>query len=237
MGDMIMEKRISHGELIAEFLGSMFLVMAAVASMILFTEVFESPKHVAVLANAVAVAFVLCALIEIFGSISGAHFNPVITMVMIFERKVGALKAASFMLCQIAGGAAGTVLSHLMFFEVSGGLIFVSEIERGGHIYFGEIIGTFILVLAILALVKTKSNRIPIIVGLLVGGQLMSTSSTMFANPQVTIARMLTNSAAGIRPFDALIFIIMQFIGALLAYAVYKIIFLNESSKLSEKKG
>ena len=82
-----MRKQALWGEIIAEFLGSMFLVMAAVASMIMFAEVFEATKAIAVLANAIAVAFVLCALIEIFGSISGAHFNPVVTMVMLFKRR------------------------------------------------------------------------------------------------------------------------------------------------------
>jgi glycerol uptake facilitator-like aquaporin len=93
-----MNKQTTTGELFAEFFGSMFLVMAAISSMILFTSVFEANKGIAVLANAIAVAFVLCALIEIFGSISGAHFNPVVSMVMILEKKIGKSKAALFIL-------------------------------------------------------------------------------------------------------------------------------------------
>jgi len=230
-----MKNQISLGELLAEFIGSMFLVMAAVSPMILFVEVLETHIGVALIANALAVAFVLYALIEIFGNVSGAYFNPVVAIVMAFERKCGgmccisrrciALKTLLFIPIQIIGGVAGIVLTHLMFYGEVGGLLFVSDIVRNDYIYFGEIIGTFILVFAILALVKTKSSRIPLIIGLLVGGQIMATSSTMFANPQVTIARMFTNSIAGIRPFDGLIFIAMQLIGALLAYAVYKLIF------------
>lgn len=220
-----MNKRISSGKIAAEFLGSMFLVMAAVSSMILFTAVFDAPKSIAVLANAIAVAFVLCALIEIFSPISGAHFNPVVTMTMMFEMKIGKLKAALFVLLQLVGGIAGTVLSHLMFLDEIGALLSVSDTVRNEYVFFGEIFGTFILVLAILLLVKTGSNKISIVVGFLVGGQLMSTSSTMFANPQVTVARMLTNTAAGIRPIDGLVFIIMQIIGALLAYGVYRFMF------------
>ena len=220
-----MTKKASISELSAEFIGSMFLVMAAISSMILFTSVFESDKSVAVIANAISVAFVLCALIEIFAPVSGAHFNPVVTLIMAFEKNVSSVKAVLFILIQIVGGLTGTMLSRLMFLGNMGSVLAVSNTVRNDYIYLGEVFGTFILVFAILMLVKTKSNKIPITVGFLVGGQLMATSSTMFANPQVTIARMFTNSAAGIRPFDGFVFIVMQIIGALLAYFVYRLIF------------
>jgi len=223
------------GELFAEFLGSMFLVMAAVASMIMFAEVFETTKAVAVLANAIAVAFVLCALIEMFGSISGAHFNPVVTMVMLFEKKIDAIKAALFMLLQFLGGITGTALSRLMFLDDVGSILAVSDNVRNEYVFFGEIFGTFILVLAILLLIKAGSNKISFIVGLLVGGQLMSTSSTMFANPQVTVARIFTDTTSGIRPIDGLIFIAMQIIGALLAYVIYRFVFANKTYGTEEK--
>ena len=230
-----MRKQSLWGELVAEFLGSMFLVMAAVASMIMFTEVFRATKAVAVLANAIAVAFVLCALIEMFGPISGAHFNPVVTMVMLFEKKIGAVKAALFILFQFAGGITGTALSRLMFLDDVGSILAISDNVRNEYVFFGEIFGTFILVLAILLLVKVGSDKISIIVGLLVGGQLMSTSSTMFANPQVTVARMFTNTVSGIRPIDGLIFIAMQIIGALLAYTIYRLVFANKIYRAEEK--
>lgn len=219
-----MSRKAVSRALIAEFLGSMFLVMAAISPVILFTHIFDAPKGVTILANAVAVAFVLCALIEIFGSISGAHFNPVVTMVMLFEKKIEAAKAALYLVAQFVGGIVGITFSHLMFFEDIGYLFAASENSRSGYVFFSEIFGTFILVLAILLLVKAKSSKVSIIIGLLVGGQIMSTSSTMFANPQVTVARMLTNTPPGIRPLDGVVFIAMQIIGALLAYAVYKAI-------------
>ena len=230
-----MRKQALLGELVAEFLGSMFLVMAAVASMIMFAEIFEATKAVAVLANAIAVAFVLCALIEMFGGVSGAHFNPVVTMVMLLEKKLMATKAALFMLFQFVGGVVGTALSHLMFLDDVGSILAVSDNVRNDYVFFGEIFGTFILVLAILLLVKAGSNKISIIVGLLVGGQLMSTSSTMFANPQVTVARMFTDTVSGIRPIDGVIFIAMQIIGALLAYTVYRLVFANKTHETEEK--
>ena len=228
-----MLKQISSSELFAEYLGSMFLVMAAISSMILFTSVFGSPKSIAVIANALAVAFVLIALIEMFAPISGAHFNPVVTLVMFLEKRVTAAKAALFVFVQIVGGLTGTALSRLMFLDEVGSIFSVSQIPRTSYVYFGEIFGTFILVLAILVLVKAKSIRLPVVVGFLVGGQLLATSSTMFANPQVTIARIFTNSAAGIRPEDAMIFIVMQIIGALLAYVIYRLAF--SRSKLDQE--
>lgn len=217
-----MKNRVLLGELIAEYLGSMFLVMAAISSMILFCTVFDSTKSIAVVANALAVAFVLFALIEMFAPVSGAHFNPVVTMVMFFNKKISRLKALLYVAVQIIGGITGAIFSHLMFFEKVSGLLSVSQIVRTNYLYFSEVLATFILVLAILVLVRVKSDKIPLVVGFLVGGQLLATSSTMFANPQVTIARIFTDSAAGIRPEDAAVFIIMQIIGATLAYLVYK---------------
>ena len=233
--DLLSERsNIIISEFFAEFLGSMFLVMAAVASMIMYTEVFETSKAVALLANAITVTFVLCSLIEMFGPVSGAHFNPVVTMVMFLEKKMNAKKASLFVLFQLVGGITGTALSRLMFLDDVGYVLAVSNNIRNGYVFLGEIIGTFILILAILLLVKTRSNKISIIVGLLVGGQIMATSSAMFANPQVTIARMFTNTAPGIRPIDGLVFIIMQIIGALLAYGVYRFAFSNEIYRKEE---
>ena len=217
--------------LFAEFLGSMFLVVAAVSSYIFFVFRMEAAGYVAVFANAITVAFVLIVLIEIFGPISGAHFNPVVTAIMLLEKKLKALNAFLFIFVQIAGGIAGTALSHLMFFDDLGSLIAISDNIRNGSVFWAEIVGTFILILTILLLVKQNSAKISIMVGLLVGGMIMSTSSTMFANPQVTIARIFTDTASGIRPIDAMIFIIMQFIGALLAYAVYKFVFSKKHVK------
>ena len=221
-------------QLLTEYLGSTFLMIAAIAPTIFFYQVLDSHIAVAIMANAIAVAFVLYALIELFGNISGAHFNPVVTMVMAFERKFGAAKFIFFTLVQIIGGITGLILTHLMFYNEVGGLLFISTVARNDYIYFGEIIGTFILIFAILALVKQKNSRTPQIIGFLVGGLIMATSSTMFANPMVTIARMLTNSIVGIRPFDGLMFIVMQFAGGLLAYVVYRIMFSKRNSETEE---
>lgn len=109
-----------------------------------------------------------------------------------------------------------------MFYDKISKLIVLSSFERSGGTYFAEILGTFILVLCIFALVHQKSDRISLVVGLLVGGMLLSTSSTMFANPQVTIARMFTYSNAEVSPVNGIVFIIMELIGAVIAVFIWE---------------
>lgn len=130
-------------------------------------------------------------------------------------------RAVLYVPMQIFGGLTGMIFSHLMFYHEIPRLVAVSEVTRSGGNHFAELLGTFILILTILLLVQRRSKRISIVVGLLVGGQLIATSSTMFANPQVTLARMLTYSAAGVNPIDRLVFILMQIIGAVLAVLVF----------------
>ena len=114
------------------------------------------------------------------------------------------------------------LMVSLMYGNVVDDFIGISEISRSGGFYIAEIIGTFILVITILSLSSQRNEKISLIVGFLVGGMLLATSSTMFANPQVTIARIFTLSAAGISLIDALVFIMMQIIGAILAVLVWK---------------
>ena len=211
-------------QILSEYLGSLFLVMAAISPIILFHQALEAGIGMAVLADALAVGFILFALIEVFGPISGAHFNPAVSLAMVLEGNISWKKTLIYILAQVAGGLTGTVFSHLMFYHKIPKLIAVAEVTRAGGNYFAEILGTFILVLAILLLVHNQSGKLSLVVGLLVGGQLIATSSTMFANPQVTLARMFTYSAAGVKPFDGVVFILMQIIGAVLAVLVFKLV-------------
>jgi len=207
---------------ICEFIGSMFLVIAAIAPMILFIDVFKADIAVAVVADALAVGFVLMALIEIFGPICTAYFNPAVTLAMLIDHRINIRQALKYSFAQILGGIAGLLFTHLMFIDVNKKFVDISNISRDGGVYLAEILGTFILVLCIFSLVNQKSDRVSFIVGFLVGGMLLSTSSTMFANPQVTIARIFTYSQAGISPFDAVVFIFMQIIGTIFAVLVWK---------------
>ena len=221
-------------KLVAEFMGSMFLVMASVSPIILFSVVMESDPALALLANALAVAFVLFALIEIFGSISGAFFNPAVTFAMLLHKDIYGRHAALYIPVQIAGGIVGIILCHVMFFDEVGYLLAMADKIRGGCQFVAEIIGTFVLVFTILMLCKRQSSKTALIVSLLVGGQILATSSTMFANPQVTIARMFTGTPSGIQPTDAAVFVGMQMAGAILAFVVYWLIFPSKKEESSQ---
>ena len=207
---------------ICEYIGSMFLVIAAVSPMILFLEVLNASLAVAVVADALAVGFVLFALIEIFGPICTSYFNPAVCLAMAIIKDISWKEAARHSIFQIFGGLTGIFIAHLMFYDKTMRLFEISTISRNGGSFVGEIIGTFILVLCIISLVHQRSERVSLVVGFLAGGMLLSTSSTMFANPQVTIARMFTFSAAGIRPFDGIVFIIIEFFSAVLAVITWK---------------
>ena len=209
-------------QILSEYLGSLFLVMAAIAPIILFHQILEAGIGLTILAGGVAIGFILFTLVEIFAPISGAHFNPAVSLAMVLGGKIGWRGALTYIIAQIAGGLTGTIFSHLMFYHEIPKLIVVSEVTRAGGNYFSEILCTFILVLAIILLVHNQSDKLSLVVGLLVGGQLIATSSTMFANPQVTIARMFTYAAAGVKPVDGAVFILMQIIGAVLAVLVFK---------------
>jgi len=200
----------------------MFLVIATISPMILFVEVLDTSIGIAVIADALAVGFVLFALIEIFNPICTSYFNPAVTFAYAVEKKISWNQAIGYAISQFVGGFVGMVISHLMFFHKVPWIISISNISRFGGAYIGEIVGTFFLILAIFSLTYQKSNRISLVIGLLVGGMLLATSSTMFANPQVTLARIFTYSEAGISVVDGAIFIIMELIGAYLAVIVWK---------------
>lgn len=182
---------------------------------------------IAVLADSLAVGFVLFGLIEIFGPISGAHFNPAVSVALAITGKIKWKVVPSYIISQILGGLVGVFCSHLMFYHQIPKVLSISEKVRSGGNYVAEVLGTFILLVAILLLIHYQSDKIALIIGLIVGGELITTSSTMFANPQVTLARIFTYSQAGIRPTDAVVFIIMQLVGMLLAVGTWK--FLEKS--------
>ena len=209
--------KIEQRELIAEFIGSAFLTIAAISPMILFNSILKSEIGLAVMADALAVAFVLTALIETFGPVSGAHFNPVVSWSSVIQGKIKRTKALHYMGAQILGGTTGLILTHGMFYHQFPTILHVSTIQRNGGAYLGEILGTFILLIAIFSISNNNIPRIASTLGLLVGGQLMVTSSTMFANPMITIVRTLTYSVAGIHPLDAAGFIFMQLTGMYIA--------------------
>mgnify|MGYP001157233853 CR=1 FL=1 len=200
-----------HRKLLAEYLGSMILTIAVISPLILSYNVFGASVPMALVMDALAVAFVYFVLIEVLGPVSGCHVNPAITAAMIATGKIDARSGRRYILAQFIGGLSGTVVSHLMFFgEGFFSLFTVSDTVRTGGAYLSEVFCTFLLILTIFGCQHRKSKQTGLIVGFLVGGLMITVSSTMFGNPQVTLARMFTFAIGGVRIFDGLVFIVAQ---------------------------
>ncbi|MDL2399119.1 aquaporin [Rhizobium mayense] len=200
--------------LVAEALGTAVLVATVVGSGIMASKL-TSDTAVALLANTLATGAILVVLITILGPISGAHFNPVVSLVFALRRKLNATSALAYIVVQIVGGTAGTILVHAMF-ELS--LLQTSTtIRSGGAQWLAEVTATFGLVFVILAGLRFRSEAVAWLVGLYITAAYWFTASTSFANPAVAIARALTNTFAGIRPIDLPGFIIAEILGGLLA--------------------
>lgn len=203
------------GKVIAEGLGTLGLVCTVVGSGIMAETLSAGNDGIALLGNTIATGAILVVLITLFGPISGAHFNPVVTMVMTLKKQLPKSEAAIYIIVQILGGIAGTWLAHLIF-DVP--VIQLSDNVRSGLPQYGsEIVATFGLLLTILIASRHRPDSIAMLVGLYITSAYWFTSSTSFANPAVTIARSLTDSFSGIAYSDVPFFIIAQIIGALLA--------------------
>jgi glycerol uptake facilitator-like aquaporin len=203
--------------LAAEALGTALLVAAVVGSGIM-ADALTGDDALALLANTIATGAALVVLITLLGPISGAHFNPAISLVFAISGDLRRAELASYMATQIAGGIAGVIAAHLMF-----GLpvIYASEKARtGGAQWMSESIAAFGLVFTILAGIRFAKNSIPWLVGLYITAAYWFTASTSFANPAVAIARSLTNTFSGIQPIDLPGFIAAEVAGALLALAL-----------------
>jgi glycerol uptake facilitator-like aquaporin len=200
--------------LAAEALGTAFLVATVVGSGIM-AETLTRDVAMALLGNTLPTGAILVVLITILGPISGAHFNPAVTMVFALKRELTPAEALGYILAQIAGGIAGTLVAHAMFalplWDAS------LKVRTGGPQWLAEGIAAFGLVVTILAGLKFNRPAIPWLVGLYVTAAYWFTSSTSFANPAVAIARSLTNTFSGIRPVDLPGFIAAELTGALAA--------------------
>ena len=210
-------------QILSEYLGSLFLVMAAISPVILFHQVLEAGIGLAVLADALAVGFILFALIEIFGPISGAHFNPAVSLAMVLGGKIGWRQALIYILAQVAGGLTGTVFSHLMFYHKIPKLIAVSEVTRAGGNYFAEILGTFMLVLVIFLLVHNQSDKLSLVVGMFGWGTVdCDIKHHVCQSTSHCCTDVHLRSSRRKPPLDGAVFILMQIIGAVLAVLVFK---------------
>ena len=167
-------------------------------------------------------------MITIFSEISGAHFNPVVSLIMFAMGKLSFFEFLAYISVQITGGILGTFLAHYMF-EISI-LQFSTNVRTGSSQYFSEVIATFGLLLTILLGSKQKTGSVAALVAFYITAAYWFTSSTSFANPAVTIARTLTNTFSGIQYGDTIPFIMAQIIGGLLAYLVFK--YLSQSKRI-----
>ncbi len=203
--------------LLAEFIGTLFLLIGVVGSGIMGEALAGGNIAVALLANAIATGCVLYVGITILGPISGAHFNPAVTLAFHLRGQSGRREALAYVAVQIAGGILGVWLAHLMF-DLD--VLQVSQTARTGPAqWLAEVVATFGLVFVIFGGLRHAPQAVPTLVALYITGAYWFTASTSFANPAVTVARSFTDTFAGIAPAHAPFFILSQLVGAALAAA------------------
>ncbi|WP_445220982.1 aquaporin [Bradyrhizobium sp. Pa8] len=197
--------------LAAEALGTGILVATVVGSGIM-AETLTKDVALALLCNTLPTGAILVVLITVLGPISGAHFNPAVTLVFTGKRELPVNDAVLYVVTQIAGGIAGTMAAHLMFGLPL--LDFSTKVRTGGPQWFAEAVAAFGLVATILAGIRFQRTAVPWLVGLYITAAYWFTASTSFANPAVAIARSLTNTFSGIRPTDLPGFVLAELCGA-----------------------
>lgn len=200
--------------LVAEGLGTGLLVMAVVGSGIM-AERLTQDIALALLANTLATGAILVVLISMLGPVSGAQFNPAVTLAALLRGQIGAAAALAYIVVQVLGGAVGAAAAHAMFAEPL--LTLSTHARTGGGQWLAEGVATFGLLLTIAGGMRFAPASIAWLVGLYITAAYWFTASTSFANPAVTLARTLTDSFSGIRPADAPAFIAAQLAGALVA--------------------
>lgn len=201
--------------LFAEALGTFFLLATVVGSGIMAERLAGGNVAIALLGNTIPTGAILVVLILVFGPISGAHFNPAVTLSFAIRKEITPVESVQYVIVQILGGIAGVLVAHMMF---NNPVFDPSTIARTGPgQWTGEFVATFGLVATILGLVKSRPEAIPYAVGLYITAAYWFTSSTSFANPAVTIARGFTNTFAGIDPAHVTAFIVVQLIAAVAA--------------------
>jgi glycerol uptake facilitator-like aquaporin len=204
----------------AEFLGTAFLLTAVVGSGIMGERLSGGNVAIALLVNSMATGAALVTLIFAFGGISGAHFNPVVTLADSLSGGIARSDIFPYCLAQLAGSVLGTINSHFMF-----GLptITLSRHARSGPAqFYAEIIATFGLLSVISGCSRLRPAAIPLTVGTYIAGAYWFTSSTSFANPAVTAARCITDTFAGIRPQDVPGFVLAQLLGGTAAFLLFR---------------
>jgi glycerol uptake facilitator-like aquaporin len=205
---------------VAEALGTAFLLAAVVGSGIMGDRLAGGNVAIALLANTVATAAALIALILAFGPISGAHFNPAVTLADAWQGGIAWREAPAYLGAQVAGAFGGVAAAHVMFGEP----VFSAShhVRSGSAQLFSEFVATFGLLSVIWGCARLRSSAVPFAVGAYIAAAYWFTASTSFANPAVTLARAASDTFAGIRPADAPGFVIAQLAGAAAATALFR---------------
>ncbi len=207
---------------LSEFIGTFFLLATVIGSGIMAEELSGNIAALSLLGNTIPTGAILVVLITMFGPISGAHFNPAVTLVFLLRREIGGLDSVVYVLMQVVGGLLGAVAAHTMFeMEIVQASV---KLRSGGAQWLSESIATFGLILAILLTLQFRRNAVAMVVGLYITAAYWFVASTSFANPAVTIARSFTDTFSGIYPAHAPAFIGAQIVGALCALGVCSIL-------------
>jgi glycerol uptake facilitator-like aquaporin len=202
-------------KLTAEWLGTLFLLATVVGSGIMAERLADGNVAIALLGNTIPTGAILVVLITMLGPISGAHFNPAVTLCFLLRRELSANHAVLYVTAQIVGGVAGVFVAHLMF---DNPLVDPSQTSRtGAGQWAGEFVATFGLIGTILCCLKNRAEFVATAVGLYITAAYWFTSSTSFANPAVTIARGFSDTFAGISPTHVPAFIVVQIVAAVAA--------------------
>ena len=208
---------------LAEFLGTALLLISVVGSGIMGESLANGNIAIALLANAFATGCMLYCIITLFSPVSGAHFNPIVTLAFVLRGEMAFMTALTFMAAQFLGGICGVWLVHVMFDQP---ILQLSQTARSGvNLWSSEIFASFGLLLVVFGGLAHNAKAIPTMVGLYITGAYWFTSSTSFANPAVSIARSLSDSFSGIFPSHVPMFIVCQLIGMALALAAIKVLF------------
>jgi glycerol uptake facilitator-like aquaporin len=219
--------------LVAEGIGTALLVAVVVGSGIMGERLADGNDAIALLGNTLATGAALVVLILVFGPISGAHFNPVVSLSFALQGELRRADLLLYLPVQIAGAIAGTLLAHVMFdlplLEVS------QHVRTGIGVWTGEVVATFALLAAIIGCLRNAPQAVPYAVGLVIAAGYWFTSSTSFANPAVAIARSLTDSFSGIRPIDVPGFIVAQIAGAIAATVLMSWLWSASGARFSDR--
>ncbi len=215
---LFVRMRNSARSVLAEAMGTALLLTAVVGSGIMAEQLAGGNMALALLCNTIATGAILYVLITMLGPLSGAHFNPAVTLAFVMRGQIGREAAAAYVAAQVMAGIAGVLIAHAMFDQA---VLQVSlKVRASPGQWISETVATFGLVATILLTVSARPQAVAASVGLYITSAYWFTASTSFANPAVTIARAFSNTFAGIRPLDIPAFILAQIVGAAAAVIV-----------------